>query len=196
MFFNKSANPNRNLIRGIISIAVGIAIIFVPDLSINLVIQILGGLLIVDGLINLFVTIINKSKQQNVMMIVPRGTTSLIFGAFLVLFPSLIVGIFVFLIGFILIIAGGSQLIAQISRRSILGFSWLITIFSLIGLLAGVFMLINPFKSAVTILILVGALIVLYGVGELVWSFKIRKFQKQNPREQPNIVDAEYEEVE
>lgn len=196
MFFNKSANPNRNLIRGIISIAVGIAIIFVPDLSINLVIQILGGLLIVDGLINLFVTIINKSKQQNVMAIVPRGTTSLIFGTFLVLFPSLIVGIFVFLIGFILIIAGGSQLIAQISRRSILGFSWLITIFSLIGLLAGFFMLINPFKSAVTILILVGALIVLYGVGELVWSFKIRKLQKQNPREQPNIVDAEYEEVE
>jgi len=196
MFFNKSANPVRNLIRGIISIAIGITVIVVPDLSIDLVIQILGGLLILDGLINLLITLINKSKQQNVMMIIPRGTTNLIFGAILVLFPSLIVGVFVFLIGFILIVAGGSQLIAQFSGRNILGFSWLITVFSLIGLFTGLFMLFNPIKSAVTILIVFGLIIALYGVGEVIWSFKIRKFQKQNPPEQSNIVDAEYEEVE
>jgi len=196
MFFNKSANPVRNLIRGIISIAIGITVIVVPDLSIDLVIQILGGLLILDGLINLLITMFNKSKQQTVMVIIPRGTTNLIFGAILVLFPSLIVGAFVFLIGFILIVAGGSQLIAQFSGRNILGFSWLITIFSLIGLLAGLFMLINPIKSAVTILIIFGLVIALYGIGEVVWSFKIRKYQKQNPQEQSNIVDAEYEEVE
>jgi uncharacterized membrane protein HdeD (DUF308 family) len=196
MFFNKSASPARNLIRGIVSIAIGIAIIVVPDLSINLVIQVLGGLLILDGLINLFSNLINKSKQQSIMFVVPRGTTNLIFGAILVLFPSFIVGIFVFLIGFILIIAGGSQLIAQFSGRNILGLSWLITIFSFIALIAGIFMLTNPFKSAVTILIFFGVVIALYGIGEVIWSFKIRKFQKQNPAEQPNIIDAEYEEVE
>jgi uncharacterized membrane protein HdeD (DUF308 family) len=196
MFFNKSANPTRNLIRGIVSIAVGITIMVVPGLSINLVIQFLGGLLILDGLINLITTLINKSKQQAVFFIVPRGTTNLIFGAILVLFPSLIVGIFVFFIGFILIIAGGSQLAAQFSGRNILGRSWLITLLSIIALLSGIFMLTNPFKSAVTILIFFGIMIALYGVGEIVWSFKIRKFQKQNSPEQPNIVDAEYEEVE
>jgi uncharacterized membrane protein HdeD (DUF308 family) len=196
MFFNKSASPARNLIRGIVSIAVGITIMVVPDLSINLVIQIMGGLLILDGLINLITNLINKSKQQSIMFIVPRGTTNLIFGAILVLFPSFIVGIFVFLIGFVLIVAGGSQLIAQFSGRNILGLSWLITIFSLIALLAGIFMLTNPFKSAITILIFFGVVIALYGVGEVVWSFKIRKYQKQNPPEQPNIIDAEYEEVE
>jgi len=196
MFFNKSANPNRNLIRGIVSIAVGVTIIVVPDLSLNLVIQILGGLLILDGLVNLLVSLVNKSKQQNVLSIVPRGTTSLIFGAVLVLFPSVIVGFFVFLIGFILIVAGGSQLLAQLGGRRVMGFSWLFTILSAISLLAGIFMLTNPFKSAVTILIFLGAVIALYGVGEIFWSFKIRKFKKQNPPEQPNIIDAEYEEVE
>lgn len=195
MFFNKSASPTRNLIRGIVSIAVGIFIIVVPGLTIDLVIQFLGGLLIFDGLINLIINMINKSKQQSIMFIVPRGTSSLIFGAILVLFPSFIVGIFVFLIGFILIIAGGSQLAAQFSGRKIMGLSWLIVILSFIALLAGFFMLTNPFKSAMTILIFFGAMIALYGVGEIVWSFKIRKFQKQNPSEQSNVVDAEYEEV-
>jgi uncharacterized membrane protein HdeD (DUF308 family) len=195
MFFNKSASSTRNLIRGIVSFAVGITIIVVPDLTINLVIQILGGLLILDGLVNMIISMISKSKQQNVLAIVPRGTTSLIFGAILVLFPSFIVGIFVFLIGFILIVAGGSQLFAQFNRRKMTGFSLLITILSSIALLAGIFMLTNPFKSAVTILIFFGVLIALYGVGEVVWSFKIRKYQKQNSSEQSNVIDAEYEEV-
>jgi uncharacterized membrane protein HdeD (DUF308 family) len=196
MFFNKSASPTRNLIRGIVSIAVGITVMVVPDLSINLVIQILGGLLIFDGLVNLIITQINKSKTQTIMFIVPRGLTNLIFGTILVLFPSLIVGIFVFLIGFILIVAGGSLLAAQFSGKNILGRSWLVTIFSIIALLSGIFMLTKPFKSAVAILIFVGAMIALYGVGEIIWSFRIRKFQKQNPPAQPNIIDTEYEEVE
>jgi uncharacterized membrane protein HdeD (DUF308 family) len=195
MFFNKSARPIRNLIRGIVSIGVGITIIIVPGLTINLVIQFLGGLLILDGLINLIINMINKSKKQTIMFIVPRGTSNLIFGAILVLFPSFIVGIFVFLIGFILIIAGGSQLAAQLSGRKIMGLSWIISIFSLLALLAGIFMLTNPFKSAITLLIFFGVMIALYGVGEIVWSFKIRKYQKQNPPEQANVIDTEYEEV-
>jgi uncharacterized membrane protein HdeD (DUF308 family) len=196
MFFNKSAKPARNLIRGIVSIALGITIIAVPGLSINLVIQFLGGLLVLDGLINIIITQFNKTKQQSMFFIVPTGTTNLIFGTILFLFPSFVVGIFVFLIGFILIMAGGSLFISQLSRRNLIGFSWLITIFSFIGLLAGIIMLTNPFKSAVTILIFFGAMIALYGIGEIVWSYKIRKYQKQNLQEQPNVIDAEYEEVE
>jgi uncharacterized membrane protein HdeD (DUF308 family) len=196
MLFNKSAKPARNLIRGIVSIALGITIIVVPDLSINIVIQSLGGLLILDGLINVIINQFNKSKKQSIFFIVPRGTTNLVFGAILMLFPSMIVGIFVFFVGFLLIVAGGSLLIAQLSGRNLLGFSWAITLFSIIGLLAGIFMLTNPFKSAVTILLFFGVMIALYGIGEIVWSYKIRKFQKQDTSAQSTIIDAEYEEVE
>ena len=195
MFFNKSANPFRKLIRGIISVAIGITIIIVPGLSINLVIQALGVLLILDGLINLIISLSHKSKQQNVLVLIPRGIPSLITGSIFILLPSLLVGFFVFLVGFVLIMIGGSQLVVQGGRKGG-GFSLINTLLSIIALVAGLFMLSNPFKGAVSILIFLGAVVVLYGIGEVIVSFKIRKYQKQNPPEQPDIVDAEYEEVE
>jgi uncharacterized membrane protein HdeD (DUF308 family) len=196
MFLFSSPNSTRKLIKGIITTAVGIIIVAVPDLSIDTVIKFLGLLLIIDGVINLLPAMIKKTKQQNMFVIVPRGTTSIIFGALLLLFPQLVVGIFVFVIGFILIVAGGSQLISQLSGRNALGFSWLIFVISLIAFSAGTFMFLFPKRISVAIVILTGLIIVLYGVGEIVWSFRIRKLQKQNPPEQPDIVDADYEEVE
>jgi uncharacterized membrane protein HdeD (DUF308 family) len=196
MFQFRSPNANRVFIRGIITALVGITILSVPGLSIDLVIQFLGGVLIFDGLINLTITMIKKTKQQNRFVIVPRGTSGIIVGVLLLLFPQLVVGIFFFLIGFILIVAGGSQLASQLGGRSVLGFSWLISIFSLIALGAGFFMLFFPKKIGDAIFLFIGIVIALYGIGEIVWSFRIRKFQKQNPSEQPNIIDAEYEEVE
>jgi uncharacterized membrane protein HdeD (DUF308 family) len=196
MFFNKVANPTRNFIRGIVSIAIGSIIIVVPDLTINLVIQFLGGLLILDGLINFILSLIRNSNKQSMLFIVPRGTANIIFGFILMLFPSMIVGFFVFLFGFFLIIAGGYQLASQFSNRKKIGFSLLFTLFSLVALLAGIFMLTNPFKSASAILIFFGVVFAMYGAGEVIWSFKIRKFLKRNPHEHPNVIDAEYEEAE
>ena len=57
-------------------------------------------------------------------------------------------------------------------------------------------LLTRPFESAQAILILFGAVIFVYGTGELVWSFKIRKLQQQQVVDSPRVVDAEYEEVE
>jgi uncharacterized membrane protein HdeD (DUF308 family) len=196
MFQFRSPNPTRILIRGIFTAVVGIIIVVVPGFSINTVIQFLGGVLIFDGLINLIPAMIKKSKQQNMFIVVPRGTTNIIVGVILLLFPQLVVGVFFFLIGFILIVAGGSQLAAQLGGRSVLGFSWLISIFSFIALGAGAFMLFFPKKIGDAMFLFIGIVIALYGIGEIVWSFRIRKYQKQHIPEEPGVIDAEYEEVE
>jgi len=152
--------------------------------------------MIVDGVINLLPSLFKKTRQQNVFVFIPRGTTSIFIGAILLLLPQLVVGIFVFFIGFILLIAGGSQIISLLVRKSITASSWLILLISTLAVFAGGFMLLFPGRIGVAIVILTGILIFLYGMGEIVWSFRVRKQQKQAPKSQPDIVDAEYEEVE
>ncbi|HPR30633.1 MAG TPA: DUF308 domain-containing protein [Prolixibacteraceae bacterium] len=188
-------NPNRMLIRGILSFAFGIAALAVPGLTLELVIQALGALLLIDGLINLLIVLSKKKEDQPAYLIVPRGTTNLIIGTVLLLFPAFMVGIFVFIIGLVLLVAGASQFLSQLSGRSALGFSWVLTLFSMIALLSGVVMLFNPFESAQTILIIFGAVIALYGAGEVIGSFRVRRYRKEHPPKAPDTVDAEYEEV-
>lgn len=193
-----SGNPNRLLVRGIISIAIGITIVVVPDLTLPLVIQGLGALMFIDGLVALLINYFAKTKKQSIFLIVPRGTTNLIFGVILLLFPALMVNLFVFLIGFILIFAGFTQFASQISGRSLIGTSWLILIISVLAMIAGIIFIIKPFESAETMLTVFGVIIGLYGLGEVIWSFKLRKYKKEHPEPAAPTatIDADYEEIE
>lgn len=195
MWSFKSANPNRLLIRGIISIFIGIAIIAVPDLTLLSVIKLFGVFLMVDGLIALILNYLTKQKATSLFQIIPRGSSNLVFGAILLLFPALMVNAFVFLIGFVLVLAGFSQFAAQISGRSLVKTSWLLILISIVAFVTGIIFLTKPFESAQTMLVVFGIIIALYGIGEIVWSVKLRKVQKQNPPKGPDIIDAEYEEV-
>lgn len=196
MWSLKSANSDRLLIRGIVSLLVGIGIFVYPDLTLVTVIRFIGGLLLLDGLIALLMAYFSSKQQKNVFLIFPRGTSNLIFGAFLVLFPALMVNAFVFLIGIILLFAGFTQFASQLRLPKGMGFSWLVLMISLFATIAGVVMLTKPFESAQTMLMVFGGIVAMYGIGEIIWSFKVRKFKKSQPKTEPEIVDAEYEEIE
>ncbi|MFA9390321.1 MAG: HdeD family acid-resistance protein [Prolixibacteraceae bacterium] len=195
MFSFKSANPNRLLIRGVVSILAGITIVLVPDLTLVSVIKIVGALMLIDGVLTQLIVYFSKKKTNSGVQLIPRGMSNFIFGAVLLIFPTVMVNAFVFIIGFILLIAGFSQFAAQIRGRSILGTSWIMLLISAISFIAGIVLITKPFESAETILIIFGVIIALYGFGEVVWSFKVRKYQKSQPVSEPSIVDAEYEEI-
>lgn len=193
----KDINPNRLLLRGGLSIAIGLAILLVPDMSMVLLMRILGTLLLIDGIIALFINYFKKKKEpQTFYNIVPKGTLSLIMAVILLAFPTLLVNVFVFVVGLILFMAGLTQLLGILNGSRTLGFSLTTLIISIIALLAGIVLLLKPFESAQTILMFFGAIIAVYGVGEVIRSFKVRKFQKLQPKPQPEIIDAEYEEIE
>lgn len=190
----KSANPNRLLIRGIVAMIAGAAVIVVPDLSLKMIMQFLGTLLLLDGVIA-FLTDYFTPKEKKIYQIVPRGISNLIVGIILIVFPTLLLNVFVFVIGLLLFMAGVSQLLNQLGTKGKLGFSWLMLLISLVSLIGGIVLLTRPFESAQAILIMFGAVMFIYGTGELVWSFKVRKLQQLQATENPRVVDAEYEEV-
>jgi membrane protein HdeD len=194
----RAGNPKRTLIRGLIAIAVGIAIFAVPGLTLKLIIQLFGALLLADGVINFAIYSLRKKTQPQGFILIPRGLASIIFGLVLLAFPAGMISIFVFLIGFVLIVAGGSQLLAQLGGRSLVGVSWVFILIAAIALLAGITLLVNPFESAEFMIKFFAAIIIIYGAGELFWSNQLRKIKTQQPNRpnEPTTIDAEYEEVE
>ena len=189
-------NPNRILIKGIITTLVGIAMIAIPDLSIDMAVKFIGIMFIADGLISFLPAIFKNNKQSTGFISVPKGSGSLFLGILLLLIPQLIVGFFVFMAGFVLIIIGGSILLSQIAGKNVIGFSWVLTLISIIALIAGIILLLNPFKGAITIIIFLGVIIILIGLGEISWSFRMRKHLKNSQKSVSQVVDIEYEEVE
>lgn len=197
MFSFKSANPNRLLIRGIFSIIVGSVIVFVPEFDDKMFIRGLGLLLVIDGIIAFIIDYSQRDKRPpNPWALMPRGTLAAIIGAILLIFPGFLVNIFVFVLGVILFMAGFSLLTTQLSSRK-LGVSWIMIVFSVLALVSGVVIIAKPFESTQAILMFFGGIILLYGIGEIVWSFKIRKMQKEAVKNNPpHTIDADFEELE
>ncbi len=194
MILFTSANPNRLLIRGILAMLTGIAIVAVPGFTLTTMMQFLGLVLLADGLVAFLVSYLS-SKQKNAFPIVPRGLSNLIIGIILIAFPTLLLNVFVFVIGLLLVLAGSSQLLNQLGAKGRISISWPMLVISMISLFAGIVLLTNPFESARVIMVFFGVIISIYGLGEIFWSFKIRKIQQSNGNQQSKVVDAEYEEV-
>ena len=60
---------------------------------------------------------------------------------------------------------------------------------------AGIVLLTRPFASAKAILTFFGVILSIYGIGEMVWSIRIRQAKKKNPDKGSEIVDTDYEEI-
>ncbi len=194
MILFTSSNPNRLLLRGILAMLAGITVVVVPGFSMRALMQFMGIVLLADGLIA-FLTDYFSTKQKKVLPIVPRGVSNLIIGFILIVFPTLLVNVFVFVIGLLLVLAGASQLMNLIGTRGRISLSWPMLAISMVSLVAGIVLIAHPFESARAVLVLFGIVVFVYGFGELLWSFKIRKLQQIQATQNPGIVDTEYEEV-
>lgn len=194
-FRMKESNGKRQLIRGIVAVVVGIAIMAYPGLTLNMVISVLGALLIIEGLVGYFLW--RKAMQGAEtpgFILFPRGVGNIIFGMVLLLFPTFMAEAFVFLVGIIMLIAGLSQVLTQLTARKGSGFSLVYLLISLVALFAGVLLLAKPFESAATLLMFFGAIVIVYGAGEIFWAIRMRKLLARNKPE-PSTIDAEFEEI-
>ncbi len=187
-------NPIYTSVISLLYIAGGIAIILIPEISMKVFVQFLGCLLIITGITSLISSMATVQASSSIL-VVPGGITSIIAGGIFLFFPAFIAGFMLFILSFILIITGISILGIQFRTGFKSGLSWVVGFFSLLALIAGIFMITNPIGSEITIMKLIGGLIILYGVFKIVSIFRIRKKLKQAPHE-PEIIDAEYEEVE
>jgi uncharacterized membrane protein HdeD (DUF308 family) len=196
MFSMRSQSPVRTLIKGIIITAAGVFIVLVPNVSLNTIVQFIGALLILDGLSYLVPTLFRKEEQTAGFFIIPPGITTILIGVLFLLLPVIIVKVFVFILGITLLLIGSTQLTLLLKGQKMSGFTLVLGLLALLSTIAGIVMLFNPFKSAVTIVMAVGGATALYGLIQIFMSFKIKRATKQEPKQLPHTIDAEYEEVE
>lgn len=192
----RSQSPVRILIKGIIITATGVFIVLVPNVSLNTIVQFIGALLILDGLSYLIPTLLRKDNQPAGFFIIPPGITTILIGLLFLLLPVIIVKVFVFILGITLLLIGSTQLTLLLKGQKITGFTFVLGLLALLSTIAGIVMLFNPFKSAVTIAMAVGVATALYGLIQIFMSFKTKRSNSQEPKQQPHTIDAEYEEVE
>lgn len=198
-----STNLKGAIYRAILAIILGLVLVIWPGAALKYIIMLIGVIFLVTGLITFTLSYRNR-KEQAPRLAPFSGVGSIILGLLLVCIPSVFATIFMFVLGFILVIAAVGQFVTLMAARQLGYVSPVSFLFPVLILIAGIVVLFDPFKSAESVFILFGITAIFYGVTDLMNQYSIRKMRHASEEKerivkmegQPDIEDADYEEVE
>lgn len=175
---------NYSIIRCICALVIGVLLVAWPEAAIIYLVITIGVLFLVPGLISVF-GYLTAGKQSSRSFPV-AGLGSLLFGLWLMIMPAFFVGILMYVLGAILVLAGISQIVNLSAARS-----WTVVpggffVIPVLVLIAGIVVLFNPFTAATVPFIILGVSSIVYGLSDLI---SITRFREKKEKDTPMIED-------
>lgn len=165
------------LVSGVLAIALGVAVVAWPDISIAVAAIFFGAYLLLTGIQQVvFAFSLHVAAGGRVLLFI-SGAASLILAvlAFRHLYDAVLLMAIWIAIGFIF--RGVATTVSAISDPTLPGRGWNIFV-GAISLIAGVVVLASPFTSMATLALVVGIWLIAIGVMEVIAAIGIRKTTK------------------
>lgn len=154
----------------IFSILLGLVLAIWPDATKMAVSYLIGAVLVVFGVIQVVRYFVYEVRLDLFRYDFVSGLILLGAGVFLLMRPEIIVGFLPVLLGIAIVIDGAVK-IQQSMDLLRAGYRrwWLVLLLAALALAAGVVLLINPFKAASTLVLLIGIVLIYDGITDL-WT--------------------------
>ena len=168
------------LLAGIILVILGIAILVYPDVTLAIIVLLVGIFLIIAGLFELIFGFSADAKGARWLFIL-KGIINLILGIVLLVYPDITLTIFVYIVAAWAIVWGIFELIATFmvpkeQSHAVYGTGgkWVGVIIGLIAIAFGIVIAVYPDATLSIIIYLVGFLVIAVGILMAINSFGTR----------------------
>ena len=199
-------NKFNGLLRAFTAIAIGVVMVISRTNALELAVRIIAAFLLASGLVSLFMGY--KNRQNGTMGLMGfNGGVDILLGVLLFLFPGFVAGLMIYILGFALLCFGIFQLVALVSANRVMRVGGGSFVLPVIVTLAGGFLILKPSFIGEAIGVIAGAALIVYGVSELLSSWKMKKAideyeirypgEKSAPKteDEPQVKDVDYEKV-
>lgn len=170
---------NYAVVSSICALIIGIMLVVWPDVAVNYLVITIGVLFLLPGLLGIFSYALYMRKQApdggNSFPVAALGST--LFGLWLIVMPAFFVGILMYVLGVLLVLAGLNQLVNFAAARSYMQVPLGVYLIPSLILIAGLTVLFNPFEAATVPFVLLGGSAIVYGLTDLVRLLRFRKKQ-------------------
>ena len=159
---------------GVLTLAAGIILIAWPGPSLVTIAVIIGIFLLVDGVIDVILSIVGKGEGRGLVAVL--GVLSIIAGLIMVKHPFSALAVLVIIIGIWFIVAGVVRFIAAFTDRDGRGTNIVVGI---LDILAGIVVLAWPDLSLKTLAVLAGIVFVIRGIAFIWGGLQVRKLPEE-----------------
>ena len=172
------------LFRSFLSLCIGLLLFFKAEDMPTLIVQIIGGFFVLSGVVGVSAWLFTR-MNSSVKPFFPIGSVGcILLGIVPIVAPHLFVSYLVILFGVLLVMAGVSQLGAQVSFRSVAPLSILGFILPLIFLGVGLYIIVYPLESIAISFKLLGITISIYALTDMFLALRLRHYNRIYERKQ------------
>lgn len=166
------------LLRGALAILFGIVAWAWPGLTVVTLVWILGAYIIIDGVIN----IIGFFKHHDLswarrILLALWGVVQIIAGLVVWVAPGLGAVTVMVVFGVWVMLTGMFLLVGAFTKDGHMMSPWLQAIIGILGVLVGIYLVVNPGKGALASIWAIGTIAIAYGILMIIASFRIRSMR-------------------
>lgn len=169
------------LLRGVLAILFGILAFILPGATFLVLIIWFGAYAFVDGIFTIIAAFTNREKNQQWWVLLLEGILGVVVGVIAFLQPGIAGAALVFVVAAWAIITGILEIYAAIAlRKEIQGEFWLI-LTGVLSVIAGILFFVFPDTGAITIVYIIGAYAILFGIMLVALGWRLRGMKGNLP---------------
>ena len=166
------------LLRAVVAIVLGVIMVSFPGSSLVVIVKILAAFLIASGLVSLVFGVVNRQNGGLALMIT-NTLVDIILGILIFMFPAEVASIVMFLLGLLIMFFGIFQIVVLMSANRVLPVGIWTFLLPVLCAAGGAMVMFHPFGLGSVITLVAGIALLVYGVSELMATWKMRKAMKE-----------------
>lgn len=159
-----------SIITSILMLIVSILLILMPETILNSIVVLLGIAALLDGILHSISYIITDKEMKAFSNELFFGILEIMTSGLLFLFKANIINIFPVIIGIWIIIAGVTKFQLAFNLRGIDSKCIVVLLSSIISIILGVLIILNPFSTVMTITVISGIILLITEICNLIES--------------------------
>ena len=160
-------------LRGIFAILFGLAAFVIPGVTLAVLVALFGAYAVIDGVLAIVAGIRAAERHERWWSLVLKGLAGIVAGVLTFGWPALTVLALLYLMAGWAIVTGVLELVAAVHLHRAHG-EWLLILNGVLSILFGIFVLAWPGAGALTLLWLIGAYAIVFGVVLVILAFRLR----------------------
>ena len=164
-------------IRGLAAVIFGLLTFLLPGITLTLLVMLFGAYALVDGIFAIVAGIKSRESKRWWLLLI-EGVFGIIAGVLTFLMPGMTA---LFLLGLIAawaILTGAFEIVAAIQMRKYISNEWLLALSGVASVLFGALLLINPGIGLLTLVWIIGAYVMVFGILLLALGFRLRSLER------------------
>ena len=189
--FLKGLKANYMISAGLCTL-LGLVLLIWPGTTMRIVCTLLGSMLLVYGLLQIILYLINKERTMLSQGMMLFGIVLAVIGIWILMSPDMIIMAVPVIVGILIIIHGIHNVVQAIALQKD-GYEkwWLAFLFGMLTVIFGGILVYNPFEVAETVVRFIGIFLIYDGLSDIWILSRVSKVK----REKEKIIDVDYIDV-